>query len=243
MTQDLERPAASLTLIRDLPRAERPRERLRDAGPAALSNAELIAILLRTGARGKSAVTLAQDLLSRFGSVAGLAQASHAELCTAPGLGPAKAAELLAAVTLGIRAASLSPDSRPRLQSPEDIADLVLHEMSLLKQEHVRVLQLDTRMRLLGSSEVYRGSVHTAVIRHGELLRDAVRANASAIVVVHNHPSGDPAPSASDISMTQGLVQAGKMLDIELHDHVIIGGGRYVSLRTAGLGFKTPAAG
>ena len=227
-----------VTLIHDLPAAERPRERLRDFGPAALSNAELVAILLRTGARGKSAVALAQELLIRFGSVAGLAQASHAELCATPGLGPAKASELLAAVTLGIRAASLSAESRPRLQNPEDIADLVLQEMSLLKQEAVRVYQLDTRLRLMGWTEVYRGSVHTTPVRHGELLRDAIRANASAVVLVHNHPSGDPTPSASDIMMTKGLVDAGALLDIELHDHVIIGGSRYISLRTAGLGFS-----
>jgi DNA repair protein RadC len=225
------------TLIHDLPPAERPRERLRDAGPAALSNAELIAILLRTGLRGKSAVTLAHDILARFDDVTGLAQASYAELCTIDGLGPAKAAEILAAVTLGVRAASANPETRRRLQSPADIADLVMQEMSLLKQEAVRVFQLDSRLRLLGSTEVYRGSVHTTPVRHGELLRDAIRANASAIVVVHNHPSGDPTPSAADISMTQGLHAAGVMLDIELHDHVIIGAGRYVSLRNAGLGF------
>lgn len=237
MAQELARPS---TLIHDLPASERPRERLRDAGPGALSNAELIAILLRTGARGKSAVTLANDLLVRFRGVAGIARASHAELCAVDGLGPAKAAELLAAVTLGIRAASAASEARPRLQNPEDVASLVLQEMSLLQQEAVRVYQLDTRLRLLGMSEVYRGSVHTTPVRYGELLREAIRSNASAVVVVHNHPSGDPAPSAADITMTKGLVEVGKLLDIDIHDHIVVGGDRYVSLRTAGLGFPPP---
>ena len=225
------------TLIRDLPQEDRPRERLRDFGADALSSAELIAILLRTGATGRSAITVAQDLLSRFGSLTGLAQATHAELCTARGLGPAKAAELQAAITLGIRAASASTDARPLLKNPEDIANIFLHEMSLLEQEHVRVVLLDVRLRLISTSNVYVGSVHTVQVRYGELLRDAVRSGASAIVLVHNHPSGEPTPSVADITMTQGLRQASTLLDIELQDHIIIGGGRYVSLRSSGLGF------
>jgi len=233
-------PPRAFTLIHDLPESERPRERLRDFGPGALSHAELIAILLRTGAKGKSAITVANDLLCRFNGLGALAQASYGELCAAHGLGPAKAAELLAAITLGVRAASVAPETRPQLRNPEDIANLLLHEMSLLDQENVRVLLLDTRLRLLSTSDVYRGSVHTAAVRYGELLRDAVRVNASAIVLVHNHPSGDPTPSAADIGMTQGLLQASQLLEIDLHDHIVIGGGRYVSLRSAGLAFKTP---
>ncbi|MBI5289852.1 MAG: DNA repair protein RadC [Chloroflexi bacterium] len=231
-------PLRTVTLIHDLPESERPRERLRDFGPAALSAAELIAIILRTGAKGKSAITIANDLLREFDGLGALARASYAQLCASHGLGPAKAAELLAAITLGVRAASEAPEARPLLRNPEDIANRLLHEMSLLDQENVRVLLLDTRLRLLSTSDVYRGSVHTTTVRYSELLRDAVRVNASAVVLVHNHPSGDPTPSAADIGMTQGLLQACKLLEIDLHDHIVIGGGRYVSLRSAGLGFK-----
>jgi DNA repair protein RadC len=229
-------------LIKDLPATERPRERLRDFGAEVLSSAELIAILLRTGMEGKSALAVAHELLSRFGGLGGLAQASHAELCNAPGLGPAKAAELRAAITLGVRAASVAPETKPLVRSPEDAANLVLGEMSLLDQEEVRVLILDRRLQLVSTSNVYRGSVHTVAVRFPDIFRDAVRCAASGIVVVHNHPSGDPTPSAADIAMTKGLVEAGKLLDIDVQDHMVVGGGRYVSMRTTGLGFPREAS-
>lgn len=224
-------------LIRDLPATERPRERLRDVGAENLSSAELIAILLRTGIEGVSALALAQDLLRRFGNLAGLAQASHAELCATRGLGPAKAAELRAALTLGVRAASEAPDTRRPMRGPDDVARVVLGDMSLLDQEEVRVLNLDRRLQLVGISNVYRGSVHSVIVRYPDLFRDAVRAGATGIVVVHNHPSGDPTPSAADIAMTKGLVAAGELLDIDVQDHMVVAAGRYVSMRTAGLGF------
>jgi DNA repair protein RadC len=229
--------APGAILIRELPAEERPRERLARYGADVLQTAELIAILLRTGTAGTDVMAVASGLLKRFGGLSGLARAALSEISAAPGVGPAKAAELQAAIALGIRAASVSQDTRPLMKSPEDVADLVLNEMTLLDQEHVRVLSLDTRLRLLGVTEVYRGSVHSTHVRYAELLRDPVRLNAPAMVLVHNHPSGDPTPSAADISMTNGIREACKLLDIDLNDHMIIGGGRYVSLRALGLGF------
>ena len=228
--------SAGAVMVREMPAAERPRERLARYGADVLASAELIAILLRTGKAGMDVMAVAEGLVRDFG-LEGLARATIAELETVPGLGPAKAAELKAAITLGVRAASVSPESRPLLKTPEDIADLMLHEMSMKDREHVRVVNLDVRLRLLKVSEVYIGSVHTAQVRYAELFRDAVRTGASAVVLVHNHPSGDPTPSLADIAMTKGMVAAGELLDIELQDHMIMAGGRFVSMRAAGLGF------
>lgn len=223
-------------MVREMPAEERPRERLARYGADVLRTAELIAILLRTGKAGSDVMSVAEGLVRDFG-LEGLARASVAELEMVPGLGPAKAAELKAAITLGVRAASVSPESRPVLKTPEDIADLMLHEMSLKDREHVRVVNLDVRLRLLKVSEVYIGSVHQAQVRYAELFRDAIKTAAACVVLVHNHPSGDPTPSAADIAMTKGMVAAGELLDIELQDHMIFGGGRYISMRAARLGF------
>jgi DNA repair protein RadC len=225
------------TLIRDLPTSERPRERLRDYGPAALSNAELLAIILRTGASRESVLTVASRLLSRYDGLVGLARVSFAELCGERGLGEAKAAQLKAALELGKRLSSTQPEERAVVRSPADVANLLLTEMSLLEQEHLRVVLLNTRNQVLGIPEIYRGSVNSSLIRVGELFREAVRQNCPAVVVVHNHPSGDPTPSPDDISMTRQMVEAGRLLDIEVLDHLIIGHGRYVSLKERGLGF------
>jgi DNA repair protein RadC len=229
---------AAYTLIRDLPVTDRPRERLRDAGADQLSPAELLAILLRTGNARESALAQATRLLARFGGLSGLSRASFSELCAEHGLGPAKAAQIQAALRLGILAAR-SPESRPIIKSAEDVSDLMCDEMSLFDQEVVRVLVLDTRNHLLGTYDVYRGSVHSAHIRIAELLRDPIRANGSAMIVVHSHPSGDPSPSAADISMTKMLVEAGKLMDIDVLDHMIMAGGKHVSLRERKLGFTS----
>lgn len=226
------------TMIRDLPESERPRERLRDAGPAALSNEELIAILLRTGNAKESAKRQAERLLADFGGVGGLARSSFAELCNQRGLGAAKAAQIKAAIELGVRASDALPERRRVFSSPEDVAELVLAKMSLLDQESVRVVLLDNRNHLIDFPEIYKGTLHSATVRISELLRDAVRTNANAMVCVHNHPSGDPTPSAADIAMTKQLCEAARTMDIELADHLVIAGGRYVSMRAARLGFS-----
>jgi DNA repair protein RadC len=227
---------ASYVLIRDLPETDRPRERLRDFGAESLSEAELLAILLRTGNARESAIAQATRLLARFRGLTGLARASIPELCAEHGVGEAKATQIGAALELGIRAARQQHD-RTVIKAASDVEDLLCTEMSLFDQEVVRVLVLDTRNHLLSQHDVYRGSVHSAHIRIAELLREPVRANASAIIVVHNHPSGDPSPSAADVSMTKMLFEAGKLMDIDVLDHMIMAGGRSASLRELGLGF------
>lgn len=239
MTADQPQP---YTLIRDMPETERPRERLRDYGPQSLSAAELLAILLRVGSARESALAQAQRLLTRFDGLAGIWRASIPELCTVHGLGEAKAAQIKAALELGLRVASATAEAKPLVRTPEDIADLVLAEMSLLDHEELRVIQVDARLRMLSMQTVYVGSVHGIQIRIGELLSEAVRLKATAIVIVHNHPSGDPTPSSADGMMTRQVYDAGRLMDIELHDHIVIGGGRYVSLRNLRLGFPSDAA-
>ncbi len=225
------------TLIRDLPATDRPRERLRDAGAQALSNAELLAILLRVGSSKESALSQATRLLAHFEGLPGLWRASFTEMCNEKGLGKAKAAQIKAALELGMRLASASPEARPVVRSPEELAELLMGEMSLLDQEHVRVALLDARNHVLSIPTVYVGSPHSAHVRIGDLLSDAIRDKASSIVLLHNHPSGDPTPSSADGMMTRQLYDAGRLMSIDLLDHLVIGGGRYVSMRAMHLGF------
>jgi DNA repair protein RadC len=220
--------------IRDLPNDARPRERLRDFGAGALSTPELLAILFRTGATNENVLALSSRVLSRFGGLTELARASFAELCAEHGLGEAKAAQLQAALELGRRLASASPDERLQIRSPADIATLLGPEMGVLDQEHLRVVLLNVRNQVLAVSEVYRGSVHSSVVRLAELFREPVRQNASAIILVHNHPSGDPTASRPDIEMTKQAVQVGELLDIDVVDHVILAQGRSYSLKEDG---------
>jgi len=191
--------------ITDLDSSERPRERLAEIGPQALSNAELLAILLRVGVRGENAVQVGMRLLQNFGGLSGLHRADYSEVCDEHGIGPAKAAQVKAAIELGRRLTIESPEARPTIHSPADAAALVQFEMSALEQEHLRVFLLDTRNRVLDIIEVYRGSLNSSQVRVGELFRDAVRRNAAAIIVVHNHPSGDPSPSPVIWRICQGF--------------------------------------
>jgi DNA repair protein RadC len=223
--------------ISDLPAADRPRERLASLGPQALSSAELLAILLRVGVSGESAVQVGQRLLRAFGGLLGLHRAPFEELCAQRGIGAAKAAQIKAAIELGRRLALESPEARPAVNSPADAAALIAYEMAGLEQEHLRVLLLDTRNRVLDVVDVYKGSVNSSQVRVGELFKAAIRRGAVAVVVAHNHPSGDPTPSADDVAVTRAIVQAGRLLDVEVLDHLVIGQGRWVSLKERGLGF------
>ncbi|MCA1899781.1 MAG: DNA repair protein RadC [Chloroflexi bacterium] len=223
--------------IADLHESDRPRERLANLGAQALTNAELIAILLRVGAVGESAVDVGQRLLKKFGGIGGLHRASVKELMKQHAVGEAKAAQIKAAIELGRRLTLEMPAERPSVNSPADAAALVQYEMSALEREHLRVILLDRRNRVLEIVEVYKGSVNSSQVRVGELFKDAIRANASAIIVVHNHPSGDPTPSPDDVAVTRAIVQAGKLLDVEVLDHMIVGQGKWVSLKERGLGF------
>lgn len=224
--------------ITDLHDDDRPRERLRDLGPQVLSNAELIAILLRVGVPGENAVQVGQRLLQKFGGIAGIHRAPFNELIHQHGIGEAKAAQIKAAIELGRRLTVESPEERATINSPADAANLIQYEMQALEQEHLKVILLDRRNRVQEIVDLYRGSVSSSQIRVGEVFREAVRKNSSAIIVAHNHPSGDPTPSPDDVAVTRAILQAGKLLDVDVLDHLVIGQGRWVSLKERGLGFN-----
>ena len=223
--------------IEDMNVSDRPRERLAKLGAGSLTNSELLAILLRVGVVGENAIQLAQRLLKTFGSISGLHRAPFDEVCAQHGMGQAKTAQIKAALELGHRIRQESPDERLAINSPKDAADILQHEMSALEQEEMRILMLDTRNRVIDESTVYKGSLNSSQIRVGELFKAAIRRNAAAIILAHNHPSGDPAPSPEDIAVTRAIIQAGKLLDIEVLDHLVIGSNRFISLKERGLGF------
>lgn len=223
--------------LKDLPQNERPRERLILHGEDALSNAELLAIALRVGGPGENAVALGQRLLATFDGLGGLARVSIADLCRVPGIGPSKAAQVKAALVLGRRLILAADAGHPQIRSPQDAANVLLAAIGDSQQEQLRVLLLDNRHRVLRTSLLYVGSVHTAVVRVAEVFREAVRDNVAAIIVGHNHPSGDPEPSTEDVQITGSVVKAGRLLDIEVLDHLIVGRQGYVSLKERGLGF------
>lgn len=233
----MERTNTARYRITDLDEVERPRERLARLGAANLTTAELLAILLRVGVRGENVVQVAQRLLNAFGDVNGLHRAPFEELSHQYGVGMAKAAQIKAALELGHRMSLEKWKERPAIHSPADAAALVQHPMSALEQEELRVLILDTRNRMLDIKTVYQGSLNSSQVRVGELFRYAIRINGAAIIVAHNHPSGDPTPSPDDAAVTRAIVQAGKLLDVEVLDHLVIGRGGFVSLKERGLGF------
>jgi DNA repair protein RadC len=237
--EDSARPPGYRLMLREMAADERPREKLKLRGSAALSDGELLAIILNTGIRGETVTDVSQRLLAHYGGLRGLFRLDVAELARIRGLGDAKAVRVKAALELGRRLAALSPEERPLVGSPEDVANLLGTEMAALEQEELRVVLLDTKHRIVRTESVYRGSVNQAQVRVAEVFRDAVRQQATAIVAVHNHPSGDPTPSAADVALTVEIVAAGQLLDIELLDHLIIGQGRWLSLKRLGLGFPT----
>ena len=224
-------------LIRDMPADERPRERLRMRGPESLTNAELVAILLRTGTNGENVVAVAQRILAKFGGLRGLGAAGFGELCAERAMGEAKAAQLIAAVELGKRTVHARPPERRIIRSPEDVYALLFAEMALLDREQLRVILLSTRNEVLSVREVYRGNVSSALVRVAEVFSDAVREGCPSIIIVHNHPSGDPTPSAEDVALTKQLIDAGKLLGVEVLDHVVIAREGHKSLKDLKLGF------
>jgi len=224
--------------ISDLPESARPRERLISAGADMLGEAELLAILLRVGVQGRSAVQLGQHLLEKFGGLAGIQRAPFEELVAERGIGQAKAAQIKAAIELGHRLQSSPPEQHIIISKPVQAADLVKYNMQALEYEQLQVILLDTRNQVLEIKEVYRGSVNTAQVRAADVFKAAVRKNATALIVVHNHPSGDPTPSPDDVAVTRELVKAGELIDVKVLDHIIIGRGQHVSMKERGLGFS-----
>jgi DNA repair protein RadC len=225
--------------IREMPQAERPREKLAAHGPAALTNPELIAILLRTGVIGTNAIEVARELLERYGSLTGLSRCSVDELSKIRGIGFAKAVQLVAAFGLGQRLAREAL-SNQKIDSPELVNELVGAEMRMLRKESLRVILLDTRYHLIRIQEVSTGSVNESIAHPREIFHPAVASSAYAVIVVHNHPSGDTSPSQADHSLTRRLAEAAELLQIKLLDHIIIGApangsGGYFSFKEAGV--------
>jgi DNA repair protein RadC len=206
-------------------------------GPAGLSSAELIGLLWTSGARNTTVTAMAEEALVRCDGLGGLASASPRELERVPGVGPARAAQLTAAFELGRRAVIDWPAGRWTIRGPRDLATRLMAELGHLAREELRVVLLDTRNGVLAMPTIYRGNVSAALVRIAELFRDAVRLHASRLILVHNHPSGDPTPSPDDLHLTAEAVAAGRLLDIGVLDHLVVGHGSWVSLRDRGVAF------
>jgi DNA repair protein RadC len=205
-----------------------------------LSAAELIGLLWGSGGRGRSAIDLAEDVLARHDGLTGLARATDLELEAVPGIGTAKAAQLAAAFELGRRLLADWPAGRWSIRSARDVADRLVLQMGRLEREELRVVALDSKNHVLRIATVYQGNVSSSLVRVGELFRDAVRLNAASLILCHNHPSGDPTPSPDDLHLTAEALAAGRLLDIDLLDHLVIGHDAWVSLRDRGVAFDRP---
>lgn len=220
--------------MKDLPVDERPREKLLKTGASTLSNAELLAIILRTGSRRRPAVGLAQDLLGQIAGLKGLADASVEELMQLTGIGQVKAVQLVALGEL-TRRMHAARYARPVIESAGDLVDLLMPRTRFSMKEVFFTVLLDRQNQVLGIEEVSKGSVDETIVHPREVFREAVRRSASALLLAHNHPSGNPEPSAADIGITKQLVEGSKLLGIHILDHVILGDGRYVSLKERGI--------
>ena len=217
----------------ELPASERPASRILRDGPAVCNTAELLQALIG----GSKAESIARKLIGRYVTLGAISHAPVIELTQiAHGLGEKSAIRLKAALELGRRALAPIPDERPQIRTPSDAAQLLMVEMSSLEQEEVRTLLLDTRNRVIGAPMIYRGSLNSCGVRIGEMFKAAIRHNAASIIVAHNHPSSDPNPSSEDVRLTANLVKAGKLLDCEVMDHLVIGK-TWVSMKERGLGF------
>ena len=221
--------------VRELPPDERPRERLKRLGPEALTHSELIAILFRTGSRKGGAQDVAQRLLSRFGDLERLARASIEELCEVEGVGQVKAMEVKAALELGRRLAGFTGEEKPVIRSPEDASTLFMSDFTGLDKEHFRAVLLNTKNHVLKTVEISVGSLDSSLVHPRECFKPAVAASAASVILLHNHPSGDPEPSADDVAITKRLKEAGKTLGIDVLDHIIFGQGKFVSLKEKGV--------
>ncbi|MBU8730408.1 DNA repair protein RadC [Cytobacillus oceanisediminis] len=221
-------------LIKDFPQDERPGERFVLNGPQSLSNHELIAILLRTGTKDESVLQLANRLITHFEGLRLLKDASLDEITAIKGIGSAKAIQLLAAVEIGRRISTLTYDDRYTIRSPEDGANYVMHDMRFLSQEHFVCLYLNTKNQVLHKKTIFIGSLNASIVHPREVFKEAFRRSAASIICIHNHPSGDPTPSREDIEVTKRLAESGKIIGIEVLDHLIIGENKFVSLKEKG---------
>lgn len=221
--------------IKEMPIEERPREKLISYGKSRLSNSELIAILLGSGIKGRTALELAADLLYKTGGINHLSDQSISELSLVKGIGSSKAARLVAAFEVGRRVADFTPGDKVLLNSPVQVADYLRPRLSSLKQEVFLAVMLDIKSQVIKIEEISRGSLSRSIVHPREVFKAAVKASAAGIIVGHNHPSGNPAPSPEDLHITRKLIEAGEIMGIKLLDHIIIGENKYLSLREEGL--------
>jgi len=223
--------------IKDLPEDERPRERLLKYGPQALKTSELLAIIIRVGNTGETAVQVAERLLQKYdGDLRRLAGETEKQLSDGiKGLGKSKAAQIMAAFELGKRLSAFTGNERPQINSPSDVARIFMSQLRYLNTETLHVLSLDAKNHVTKQRRIFEGSLDVSIVHPREIFKFALEESAAAIIIVHNHPSGDPAPSKDDVKITEQLVEAGKILDIPVLDHIVIGDGRYVSLREQGI--------
>jgi len=226
-----------MTMVRDLPEDERPRERLLEKGAAVLSNAELLAILLRTGTREDSVIHLAEKVLAMYKErgILSIMHMSPGELSGIKGIGEAKASTIIAAVELGRRLSEKVSEKRYVIHGPEDAAAYVMPRFRYETKEHFAVMLLNTKNHVLSVHVVSIGSLSASIVHPREVFREAIQNAAASIILLHNHPSGDPSPSREDISVTERLVKAGKIMDIPVLDHIIIGDDKYISLKEKGM--------
>lgn len=222
--------------IKDMPESERPREKLIKYGPESLSNRELLAIIIRTGNKSDTALDLSQKVLNLNKSgLANLVDISLEELMSVKGIGESKASQILAAIELGKRINYERNYSKLRVVTAETVSDLFMDEMKFLKQEHFKVLLLDTKNQVISIEEISKGTLNISIVHPRDVFKAAVRRNANSLILVHNHPSGDPTPSIEDKKLTKRLVEAGRIIGIPVLDHIVIGFDRYISFMREGL--------
>jgi len=221
--------------MKELPEDIRPRERLLKEGAGVLSEIELLAILLGTGSREATALELASQIMARFNSLRLLLDATVEELSQVKGVGPAKASQVKAALELARRVAQYSDLPRPVIKSPEDAACLLMEEMRHFDREHFRALLLNTKNQVIGTDNVSVGTLNSSAVHPRELFRNAIKRSAASVILVHNHPSGDPTPSKEDLDITKRLKDVGNIIGIEVLDHIIIGDNKFTSFKSKGL--------
>jgi DNA repair protein RadC len=234
MEKSITQKSGNKLMIRDFPRDERPRERLVQSGAASLSNQELLAILLRTGTRSESVLQLSNRLLTSFDGLNLLKDATLEEITKTKGVGLAKAVQIMAAIELGRRIGNLAFDDRYSIRSPEDGANYVMNDMRFLAQEHFVCLYLNTKNQVLHKQTLFIGSLNASIVHPREVFKEAFRRSAASIICIHNHPSGDPTPSREDIEVTKRLVECGRIIGIDILDHLIIGEKKFISLKEKG---------
>ncbi|MBF8984319.1 DNA repair protein RadC [Lutibacter sp. B2] len=218
--------------IKEMSKSERPREKLMDLGVRTLSNAELLAILIRTGIKQMSAIDLASNILSQSGTgLLYLENCTVQELSNFKGIGPSKACQIIAAIELGKRLSRSSNRARMNINSPRDISNVFMEEMRYYQKEHFKIALLNTKNEIIGNEVISIGTLNSSLVHPREVFKFAIKKSASSIILLHNHPSGNPNPSTEDIKITKRLIEAGKIIGIEILDHIIIGDGIYVSLK------------